>query len=93
MLADRCGWYLRERAAYSEAERLTERALEIRLRLFGPEHLQTAVSFHNLANVYQRQGRYSEAAGLCVRALAIRERELSSRHIDVTASLNNLANL
>ena len=37
-----------------------EKALEIRTRVFGSEHLFVAASYNNIAVVYRQQGRYEE---------------------------------
>ena len=42
-------------------------------QVLGPDHPDTASSLHNLAAIYDSQGRYAEAEPLYRRALAIRE--------------------
>ena len=91
LLLNNTGYYLYERARYSEAEPLLVRALQIRERLLGLLHPDTATSFHNLALLYHNQGKYAQAEPLYVRALAIREQQLGADHPDTAQSLNNLA--
>jgi tetratricopeptide (TPR) repeat protein len=90
-LLDRTGLYLHNHALYPLAELLCERALAIRLVQLGPEHHDTGTSLHNLAGLYEQQGKYEEAEPLYERALAISERQLGPEHPSTAASLNNLA--
>jgi tetratricopeptide (TPR) repeat protein len=85
--------YLRDRARYTEAEPLYQRALAIREQQLGPQHPDVAASFDGLAYLYYEQGKYTEAEPLYQRALAIREQQLGPQHPDVARSLNNLAML
>ncbi len=48
-------------AEYKKAEELYKKALEIRERILGEEHLCTAINYDNLAKVYARQGEYKKA--------------------------------
>ena len=75
-LLDDAGNYLKESAQYEQAEPLFQRALDIRERVLGPEHPDTATSLNNLASLYRNQGKYEQAEPLYQRALAIRERVL-----------------
>ncbi|HYK53251.1 MAG TPA: FxSxx-COOH system tetratricopeptide repeat protein [Candidatus Eremiobacteraceae bacterium] len=90
-LADRCGEYLRDRAEYATAEALSMRALTIREKVLGSNHLDVAVSLSNLATAIWHQGRYAESAPLCARALEIREKVHGPEHLDVAGALNRLA--
>ena len=65
------GYYLYYQGRYEEAEPLYKRALEIRERVLGPDHPDTATSLNNLAILYDNQGRYEEAEPLYKRALEI----------------------
>ena len=85
------GWYLTERARYSEAEPLLERAYQMSEQEQGAEHLDTARDASTLAYLYHAQGKYEQAEPLYVRALAIREQQLGPEHPDTAKSLNNLA--
>jgi hypothetical protein len=67
--------------------------LEIREKVFGPDHADVAGSLLPLAVLYKRQGRYAEAERLDFRALAILEKTLGRDHPRVAALLNNLGNL
>lgn len=85
------GWYLTERARYSEAEPLLERAYQLSTQEQGAEHLDTAEAASTLAYLYDAQGKYEQAEPLYQRALAIREQQLGSQHSDTANSLNSLA--
>ena len=59
----------------------------------GPQHLDVATSFYNLAIVLGDQGDLKQAKEYHERALAIRKQTLGPQHPDVASSLNNLANV
>lgn len=75
------------------AESTKKRALAIREKFLGPDHLYVAISSNNLAVLYERQGRYREARTLYERALSIREKSLGTYSPQVALSLNNLAQI
>ena len=74
------GWYLTERARYSEAEPLLERAYQMSEQKQGAEHLDTARDALTLAYLYRAQGKYEQAEPLYLRALAIYEQQLGPMH-------------
>jgi tetratricopeptide (TPR) repeat protein len=78
-------------AAYAEARPLKERALQIREKVLGLEHPDTAKSLNGLALLLWDQGDLAGARPLHERALAIREKVLGPEHPDTAMSLNNLA--
>jgi tetratricopeptide (TPR) repeat protein len=49
-------------------------------RALGPDHPNVAASLHNLALVYQAQGRYEAAEPLLQRALELCEQLLGLEH-------------
>jgi tetratricopeptide (TPR) repeat protein len=59
----------------------------------GNEDPQFAFSLHQLARLYNSQGKYNEAEPLYRRSLSIREKQLGEDHPNVAESLNNLAEL
>jgi tetratricopeptide (TPR) repeat protein len=76
----------------AQAEPILLRVLEIRERLLGADHLDTAASLNNLALLYYYKGRYEAAEPLYRRALEIYERLLlRASHPGAATSLNNLA--
>ena len=78
---------------YAKAEPLFARALEIREKVLGPDHPDTARSLNNLAAVYYYTKEYAKAEPLFVRALDIKEKVLGPDHPDTTASIGYLATL
>ena len=92
-LLNNAGYYLSDRARFSDAEPLYQRSLAICEKALGPEHPNVATSLNNLAVLYKCQGKYAEAEPLYQRALAIQEKALGPEHAHVATSLNNLAGL
>lgn len=90
-LLNRAGIYLCERASYSLAESLLQRALRLWEQVEGSEHPTVAEPLHSLAHLYRYQGKYAEAATLFQRALRLWEQQLGSEHPKVASVLNNLA--
>jgi tetratricopeptide (TPR) repeat protein len=87
------GFYLFERALYSEAEPMYRRALDILEKSLGIDHPNVATSLNNLAHLYYTQGKYAEAEPMYMRALEIYEKSLCKDHPNIATSLNNLAGL
>jgi CHAT domain-containing protein/Flp pilus assembly protein TadD len=84
---------LYQQGKYNEAIPLAEKALVIRKKVSGENHLNTAESLNNLAALYYSQGRYAEAEPLYKEALNIKKKQLGDNHSDTAISLNNLAEL
>jgi tetratricopeptide (TPR) repeat protein len=84
---------LYDQGRYNEGVLLAERALGIRERVLGPDHLDVAESLNNLAALYRRSTDFARAEALYQRSLAIREKALGPEHPDVALVLNNLASL
>ncbi len=92
-LLNDAGAYLHARAQFTEAKPVLERALAIRERLLGPNHLHTATSMNNLGFLLQSQGDLTGARPYYERSLAITERVLGPNHPDTATSLNNFGSL
>ena len=90
-LLDRAGNYFHGRDVYAGARPLFERALAIREKVLGPEHLDTATSLNNLAMLLKDQGDLAGARPLLERALAVYETALGPEHSGIATSLNNFA--
>ena len=73
--------------------RCLKRALAIRKKALGPDHLGVAMCLGNLARVLQDFGDLKGARPLFERALAIRERTLGADHPDTAQSLSDFAGL
>ena len=75
-LLNKAGYYLDDRARFSDVEPLYQRTLGILEKALGPEHPDVATSLSNLALLYDDQGKYAQAEPLFHRALAIDEKAL-----------------
>jgi tetratricopeptide (TPR) repeat protein/predicted MPP superfamily phosphohydrolase len=73
-----------------EALGYLERALEIRRKLFGEEHLHTAESLNNVGNIYSELGRNRDALRYHDRALEIRRKLFGEEHPHTAQSLNSI---
>lgn len=62
---------LRDQHRYDQAEQLLQRALEIRERTLGPEHIEVAANLTELAELYRSQRQSEKAKPLYRRAFAI----------------------
>jgi CHAT domain-containing protein len=76
---------------FDEAFPLAERALEIRERVLGPDHLDVAVAVNSLAVLYLRKGDIAKAELFYQRARTIYEKSLGPEHPYLASSLNGLA--
>jgi len=64
--------------------------LKIREETFGKYHLDTAVSYKNIGDIYSIQRNYEEAVNYYNIAVNIREDKLGKSHPDTTALKNNI---
>jgi len=78
-------------AEYGDSFRLLEKGLQIREKVLGSEHPDTAATYNNIAGVYDNQGDYPKALEWYQKALAIRKKVLGSEHPDTAAMYNNIA--
>lgn len=76
--------------ALRAARPLFERALAIREKTVGAEHLDMAAGLDGLAALLQDQGDFDAALPLLERALAIREKTLGAKHSDTATSRKRL---
>jgi tetratricopeptide (TPR) repeat protein len=79
------------RGKYFEAEAFEKRALVIREKSLGEDHMMVARTLGNLATIYMREGKYREAEEHYKRAMVISEKVFGAEHPDVAATLDNLA--
>lgn len=82
---------LRSQGKYSEAEKLSQRALKGYRSLLGPQHSDTLTSASNLALILRDQGKYEEAVQLYQEVLDGREKALGTQHPDTLLSMSSLA--
>lgn len=78
---------------YGAAVTLSERALAVREKALGPQHLQVAEALDLLGNLLRRRTEFKRAEPLLERALQIREAALGKDDPDVARSLTSLAAL
>ncbi len=90
---NKSGNWLRKRYDFDKSHVYLNKALQIREKVLGAEHPDTATSLNNLATLYDEQGKYEQAEPLHLRALEIYEKILGAEHPDTATSLNDLAGL
>jgi len=76
---------------YAKAEEMQRKALDLRRRLYGNEHLDVAGSLTSLGLIVQSRQRPEEAVSLQREAVAILRKLLGDEHAEVAIALNNLA--
>jgi len=81
----------RDMGNYKESEKFHNKALEIRIKIFGEQNEQTASSYHNLGLLYQDKKDFYKAKKLYFKALRIWENVLNKNHHTIGISHNNLA--
>ena len=86
----RVAWH---QAAFAEALKWRQLALEQSEHRLGPNHPATATALNNLASLLQNTNRLAEAEPLMPRALRIDEASYGNDHPAVARDLNNLASL
>ena len=67
---------------YSKAIDYYSKALVARKKLYGEMHKETAKSYKNIGNVYDKQGNYDKALESYSKAFTIRKEVLGSEHSD-----------
>ena len=85
--------FLSSQGDYVRASVLGQSALAATEKAEGPDHIDTAMTLANLADIYQTLGRAQDALPLAERALSITEKTLGPDHPTFASRLNNLAGL
>jgi tetratricopeptide (TPR) repeat protein len=92
------GVYLRCRARYLDSLMVSERALDVAAREYGPDNIRTAKALSNLGIVLCKLGECSKDLGFFEharrvfgRVVAIDEQEFGPRHREVGIDLGNLS--
>ena len=89
---DSIGKFLTLNAKYKDAERMFKNSIRIKKGAFGENHLETAESFNNLADLYKKQTtQIKEAEKLFKKSLKIKEKVLGSEHLDTIKNMNSLS--
>jgi len=79
--------------SYDQAQLTAERALELREKTLGPDHVDVAASLNTLGLICTARGDYKRAEGLLQRALAIYDKafgrsSLAAAEVDDSLALN-----
>lgn len=85
------GVILFQNSQYIEAKKYYQKALSITEKLFGLEHLETAMSQSNLAVLLNELGEKDRAEKLLCSAIATRTKVLGTDHSETLTAINNLA--
>ena len=85
--------YTNYRGRYEEAESFYNYAIEVRKKIYGPNHPEVGTCLTNLAVLYFRQGRYEESATLFKKDIDIQEQAFGAGHPNVGIIINNLAEI
>ncbi len=89
-IRDTIGWTYRMLGELKAAEPHLERALQIRKKYLGAEHLDTLDSVGHLAWLLCGQGRNTEAAELLEKAMSTSSRVLGDEHVRTLSFANTL---
>ena len=65
-------------------------SLAIKKEVLGEKHLSTAISYANLAELYQAQREYSKALPLYKKSLVINEELLGEKHPDTALNYSSM---
>ena len=82
---------LLDQGQYSEAENILRSVVDVRTRVFGPEHPDTLRSRNRLSYALWRQGKYAEAEADFGELIKLEEKVLGPEHPDTLLSRNGLA--
>ena len=84
---------LRDKAQYAQCEELLLKALNIREKILGKEHLETATIYNALGIIYGKKGEYDKAELYYNKALKINEDVLGKEHPSTAENYNNLGTI
>jgi ankyrin repeat protein len=84
------GLTLSNQGKHEEAEAMHRRALNVRQKVLGPEHLDTLTSVRSVGFELEKQERYKEAEEMCRRARDITDKTLGSEHPATLACVSQL---
>jgi serine/threonine-protein kinase len=85
------GYVLQKQGRYQEAREKLTQALELRQKLLGPEHPESATTLQLLGHVNWWLGNYEQALVESERALAVKTKALGPEHPETIAALNTTA--
>src|SRR5262249_44534555 len=84
------GTLYRQIGNFGRAEEMHRAALEIRLKVLGPEDPKVAESLNELGLDLQAETKLPEAERVVAEALAIRKRRFGKENADTATSMNDL---
>ena len=76
---------------YGLAEELYEKCLDLKLDMYGEEHIEVAINLHNLGVLHSARRKFPKAELLYKRAIEIREKLLGPEHKELVPVLKNYA--
>ncbi|CAF3631419.1 unnamed protein product [Rotaria sp. Silwood1] len=79
-----------EKGEYDKALEYYEKALQIRIQSFPPNHPSLAPTYSNIGSVYNDKGEYDKALEYYKKALAIQMKFLSPYHSSLLTTYNNI---
>jgi tetratricopeptide (TPR) repeat protein len=85
-------WYF-HKGEYSQATKVSEKALQVAEKTFGANHLNVASTLILMGSIYHEQHKCELAMPLLKRAIGIHEKEFGKNHLYVKMGIGNLADL
>ena len=74
----------------TKALEYNKKALDIRLKVCGPEDSEVATSYNNIARIYSDKGDTPKALEYLLKAMPILEKTFGTEHPDVAVLYNNI---
>jgi tetratricopeptide (TPR) repeat protein len=78
---------------YAKAESLSKKVVAAEHLVLGPEHRDTLISLHNLAEVYGAEGKYTQAERLLTGVVETSRRNLGAEHPFTLFAMNGVGML
>jgi tetratricopeptide (TPR) repeat protein len=85
--------FCKQLCEYHWALELYRKALEIKKKILGEDHLDVADTYNMMAIVLRSQGKLDDAMELYGKALEIKKKTLGEDHSDAAGVYNNMANV
>ncbi len=90
---DRIAHVMIQQAKYDQSEPLLKRSIDLKLKMFGKNHVSVAASLNNLAKLYYFEARYDQAAGSSREFIEVCRNTLGPDHPDLIRGVHNLATI
>lgn len=84
-------WYYETKRHAHEAEETSIRAMKVRKKILGEDHVDTMRSTTIVGLAYMLQGRWEEAKTLFLKVMELRKQKLGADHLDTVGNMNDLA--